>query len=68
MKKIDLKSFLIGILTIILVTVILGSKIQGNNQVGKYQVAAASTKKSPKYIIIDTADGSIVETGFILED
>ncbi len=67
MKKIDFKSFLIGVLAILLLVIILGSSIPDSqtNQIGKYQVSAAATNKSPKYIIIDTESGNIVKTGYI---
>ncbi|MBN1948711.1 MAG: hypothetical protein JW784_03115 [Candidatus Cloacimonetes bacterium] len=70
MKKIDLKSFLLGILVLALLLVILGSEYVETpaSRIGKYQVAAAATNKTPKYIIIDTENGQIVRTGYIQED
>ncbi len=67
MKKIDLKSFLIGVLFIALIFVILGSSSieTEKSNIGKYQIVAASTQKSPKYIIIDTETGIVVKTGYI---
>lgn len=67
MKKIDIRSFIIGILVMALVLIIMGSNIssQSNSSIGKYQIAAAATSKTPKYIIIDTETGNIVKTGFI---
>lgn len=70
MKKIDLKSFLIGVLFIALIFVILGSSSAETEKsnIGKYQIVAAPTQKSPKYIIIDTETGIVVRTGFISGD
>jgi len=70
MKKIDLKSFLIGILLMSLIFIIMASNKENYppSKIGKYQVAAAATDRTPKYIIIDTENGSIVKTGYISKE
>jgi hypothetical protein len=59
--KIDLKSFLIGALSVVCVVLLTGAKDSHEGEVGRYQLAFARDEQGGNYeIVLDTATGDVI--------
>jgi|GEM_PF-4834810 len=66
MKSICIKSFVLGVVTILGVIILMGATA-GNRSYGKYQIAGSFDGVGDKFYIVNTSNGVVKKIGSGLE-